>query len=56
MQKDNFEDETSESNHSLNSGDFGIIRFMFTAKPELLKPGATVIFRENHIMGIGFVS
>lgn len=41
---------------SMRSGDKGIIKFRFMYRPEFLKEGTTVLFREGRTRGLGVVS
>ena len=40
----------------LRTGDKGHIKFKFMYRPEYLKPGATILFREGRTKGLGVVS
>ena len=40
----------------LNTGEKGLVRFKFAYYPEILKAGATIMFREGRTKGIGFVT
>jgi GTPase len=40
----------------LRTGDKGLIRFRYMYRPEYLKPGTTVLFREGRTKGLGVVS
>jgi GTPase len=40
----------------LNTGDKGLVRFRFAYYPELLKAGATIMFREGRTKGLGYVT
>jgi GTPase len=41
---------------AMRSGDKGIIRFRFMYRPEFLKEGTTILFREGRTRGLGVVS
>jgi GTPase len=40
----------------LRTGDKGHIKFKFMYRPEYLKPGTTILFREGRTKGLGVVS
>lgn len=40
----------------MRAGDKGIIKFRFMYKPEYLKEGTTILFREGRTKGLGVVS
>ena len=40
----------------LRTGDKGLIRFRYMYRPEFLKVGTTVLFREGRTKGLGVVS
>jgi len=40
----------------LRTGDKGLIRFRYMYRPEFLKVGITVLFREGSTKGLGVVS
>lgn len=40
----------------LRTGDKGHIKFRFMYRPEYLKPGTTILFREGRTKGLGVVS
>jgi GTPase len=39
----------------LHSGNKAIVKFKFKLRPEFIKPGMKIVFRENHIRGVGYV-
>ena len=41
---------------AMRSGDKGLIRFRFMYRPEFLKEGTTILFREGRTRGLGVVS
>ena len=45
-----------EGENILRTGDKAIINFKFLHKPEYIKPNFKIIFRENHIRGIGIIT
>lgn len=40
----------------LRTGDKGQIKFRFMYRPEYIKPGTTILFREGRTKGLGVVS
>lgn len=40
----------------LRTGDKGHIKFRFMYRPEYIKPGTTILFREGRTKGLGVVS
>jgi len=40
----------------MRAGDKGIIKFRFMYKPEYLKEGTTILFREGRTKGLGVVA
>ena len=40
----------------LNTGEKGLVRFRFAYYPEILRAGATIMFREGRTKGIGYVT
>jgi GTPase len=44
------------NNDLLRTGDKGLIRFRYMYRPEYLKVGTTVLFREGRTKGLGVVS
>jgi len=40
----------------LRTGDKGHIKFRFMYRPEYLKPGTTILFREGRTKGLGVVA
>jgi len=40
----------------LNTGEKGLVRFRFAFYPEILRAGATIMFREGRTKGIGYVT
>jgi GTPase len=40
----------------LRTGDKGTIKFRFMYRPEYLKPGTTILFREGRTKGLGVVA
>lgn len=40
----------------MRTGDKGHIKFRFMYRPEYLKPGTTILFREGRTKGLGVVS
>jgi GTPase len=40
----------------LRTGDKGHIKFRFMYRPEYLKPGTTILFREGRTKGLGVVT
>lgn len=40
----------------LRTGDKGHIKFKFMYRPEYLKPGTTILFREGRTKGLGVVT
>ena len=45
-----------ENEEVLRAGDRAIVRFRFCYKPEYIKEGFRVVFRENKVRGIGLIS
>ena len=45
-----------ENEEVLRAGDRAIVRFKFCYKPEYIKEGFRVVFRENKVRGIGLIS
>ena len=48
--------EPAPSKKVLRTGDKGLVRFRFMYSPELLKVGATIMFREGRTKGLGYVT
>lgn len=40
----------------LRTGDKGHVKFKFMYRPEYLKPGTTILFREGRTKGLGVVT
>lgn len=40
----------------LRTGDKGHVKFKFMYRPEFLKPGTTILFREGRTKGLGVVT
>jgi GTPase len=40
----------------LRTGDKGHVKFRFMYRPEYLKPGTTILFREGRTKGLGVVT
>jgi GTPase len=44
------------NNELLRTGDKGLIKFHFMYRPEYIKVGTTILFREGRTKGLGVVS
>jgi GTPase len=54
--KGNKYDDEDENSPILRAGDQAIVSFKFKYRPEFIKDGYKVIFRENRVRGIGIIS